>query len=213
MKLLLATGNAHKVREIRDMFHIPGLEILTPAEHPVALPGVEETGATFQENAVLKAVTLALASGLWTMADDSGLEVDALDGAPGVRSARFAGEPSDDAANNALLLRLLAQKPGAPRTARFRCVLALSSPSGRCQIVEGACEGAIAIAPRGSGGFGYDPLFVPNGHERTFGELSAAEKNGLSHRALALQNARATWETVLRSGEADWPARRARPMP
>jgi XTP/dITP diphosphohydrolase len=205
MKLLIATGNAHKLREIRAILNLPGLEIVSPREWPHPLPTVEEDGATFEANAIKKAMFTALAAGLWTLADDSGLEVDALGNAPGVRSARYAGEPSNDANNNALLLKNLAGESN--RTARFRCAIALCSPKGRSQVVDGACPGSILAVPRGSHGFGYDPLFVPDGHTLTFAELTDAGKNAISHRAKALQKARETWGGLLAGEATDWPKR------
>jgi XTP/dITP diphosphohydrolase len=187
MKLLLASRNRHKLLEIRAML---GVEILSTDDVPT-LPHVEETADTFEGNAILKARTLALASGLWTLADDSGLEVDFLNGAPGVQSAYYAGRHATDADN---LQKLFTTMAGvAQRTARFRCVLALSSPDGETRTVSGACEGHLADAPRGTGGFGYDPLFIPEGHDKTFGELPAETKNILSHRARALAVAKAAW--------------------
>jgi XTP/dITP diphosphohydrolase len=194
MRLLIATRNRHKLAEIRAIFALPGLELLGP-DDTAPLPDVEEDADTFEGNALKKARTLAEASGLRTLADDSGLEVEALAGAPGVRSARFAGPGAGDAANNALLLEKL--RGVADRRARFRCVLALCEPGGREWTVAGACPGRLLDAPRGTGGFGYDPLFVPDGHTRTFAELDPAEKNRLSHRAAALREARRAWGGML----------------
>ena len=205
MKLLIATGNTHKLREIRAILSVPGLAIISPREWPQPLPPIDEDGLTFEDNAIKKAMLTALATGLWTLADDSGLEVEALDQTPGVRSARYAGEPSSDAANNALLLENLTEAPN--RKARFRCAIALSSPTGRCQVVEGVCAGTLLPAPRGSNGFGYDPLFVPDGHTRTFAEMPDTEKNAISHRAQALQKARDTWAPLFGSDAADWTGR------
>ncbi len=204
MKLFIATGNTHKLREIRAILSVPGLTIVSPGDGAQPLPPIDEDGRTFEENAIKKAMLTALATGLWTLADDSGLEVNALNGQPGVRSARYAGDPSRDAANNALLLKNLAG--AANRKAQFRCVLALCSPKGRCQVVEGVCPGSILPAPRGANGFGYDPLFVPDGHSRTFAEMPDAEKNAISHRAQALQKAHDSWIALLGSDAADWPA-------
>ncbi|MBN1269216.1 MAG: XTP/dITP diphosphatase [Kiritimatiellae bacterium] len=201
MKLVLATRNPHKLREIREIFALPGLEIVSALDFP-DVPEVVEDGDTFQENAIKKAMVLAMATKHWALADDSGLEVDALGGEPGVRSARFAGEPVDYEANNRRLLELL--KDESNRRARFRCVLALSSPGGRVQIVEGTCEGTITREARGSSGFGYDPLFVPDGYSRTFAEMDAAEKNKLSHRARALEKAREKWGGILGGEGQEW---------
>ncbi|MBI3986221.1 MAG: XTP/dITP diphosphatase [Lentisphaerae bacterium] len=207
MKLLIATRNAHKLEEIRAILAVPGLELLGAMDIP-GLPDVVEDGQTFPANAVKKAVTVAMASKLWTLADDSGLEVDALGGAPGVCSARYAGEPCDTAANNAKLLKELSGQ--TVRTARFRCVLALAMPAGRAQIVEGVCEGTILDAPRGTNGFGYDPLFVPRNHSETFAEMEAALKNRISHRAKALCAARETWGEIFEKNLSEWPQRPAR---
>lgn len=198
MKLLLATRNKHKVPEIKSMLGESAMEIVTMDAFPEQ-PDVVEDAATFEANAVKKAVTLAMATGLWTLADDSGLEVEALGGRPGVRSARYAGEPVNYAANNAKLLKEMEGK--TDRRARFRCVIALCSPGGRCQIVSGDCEGTIIDAERGVQGFGYDPLFVPEGHTQTFAEMELETKNGLSHRANALRRAISRWSDWLRDGE------------
>lgn len=194
MKLLLATRNRNKVREMREIFDIPEL-VLLAADEVEGLPEeVEEDADTFEGNALKKARALCEASGLWTLADDSGLEVEALGGAPGVYSARYAGPQCDTAANNAKLLRELEGR--IDRHARFRCAIALCAPDGRSWSVEGRCEGRIAEAPRGSTGFGYDPLFVPDGFEVTFAELGAEKKNKISHRALALREAAKLVEVI-----------------
>jgi XTP/dITP diphosphohydrolase len=194
MKLLIATRNRHKLDEIRAILSVPGLELLAAGDLP-GMPDVEEDGATFPENAAKKARQLCDASGLWTLGDDSGLEVDALDGAPGVLSARYAGAHGDDAGNNR---KLLADLEGvADRGAQFRCAVALAAPDGRTWGVDGVCRGHLLTAPRGTGGFGYDPLFVPDGHTQTFAELSGPQKNRISHRARALAAARAAWAELL----------------
>ena len=178
MKIFVATHNAHKLREISQI--LPGFEIV--ADNP---EGVEETAPDFAGNALIKVRAIAPAHrGSWCMADDSGLEVAALGGAPGVRSARYAGEPSNTPANNALLLKNL---DGAKdRTANFTCAIALVDPEGREHVVEGKCFGAIARSPSGAEGFGYDPLFIPDGYAKSFAELSSGEKNAISHRGRAL---------------------------
>jgi len=205
MKLLIASRNPHKLAEIRAIFHLPGLEIA--GAHEIAgLPEVIEDGQTFHANAVKKAVSLALLTKLWTLADDSGLEVEALNGEPGVYSARYAGEPANYAANNAKLLHLLENQER--RAARFICVVALSSPGGRAQIVEGICQGRILHESCGEQGFGYDPLFVPDSYEQTFAQMDAALKNQISHRARALKLALQTWSELLGQSAADWPPRR-----
>lgn len=175
--IYVATHNANKLREIGEI--LPGFAVR--AEDP----DVEETAADFSGNALIKARAIAARHvGDWVMADDSGLEVDALGGEPGVRSARYAGEPSDARANNALLLKNL---DGVyDRRAHFTCCVALIDPGGREHVVAGRCFGTIARAETGAGGFGYDPLFVPDGHSRSFAELSAEEKNAISHRGRAL---------------------------
>ncbi len=190
MPLLIATRNPHKLQELRELLRVADGQLLSADQLP-ALPDVEEDGATFVANALKKARTLCAASGLWTLADDSGLEVEALQGAPGVRSARFAGVQGDDAANNPKLLEALAHQPC--RTAQFRCVLALVAPDGREWTVEGTCRGRILEAPRGRHGFGYDPLFLPDGATRSFAELTEQEKNRVSHRGHAIAAARREW--------------------
>lgn len=187
MNVLIGTKNVGKIREVLAiMGQIPGVEWLTPAEVPV--PDVPETGTTFLDNALLKVRAIAAATGRATLAEDSGLEVDALGGAPGVRSARYAGDPPDYDANNRKLLAALAGV--TDRRARFRTVAALALPDGRCWTAEGVLEGTIADAPRGTGGFGYDPLFVPRGETRTLAELAPEEKNAVSHRRQALEGLR-----------------------
>jgi XTP/dITP diphosphohydrolase len=195
MKLLIATRNRHKLQEIRTMLDLPGWELVGADEVP-GLPEVEEDAPTFDGNAIKKARTLAQAGRCWALADDSGLEVDVLQGAPGVHSARYAGSQASTSANNAKLLAAL--EGVADRRARFRCVLALGAPDGRVWTVEGRCEGRILTAPRGAQGFGYDPLFVPEGEEQTFAELAPHDKNRLSHRGRALRRAVAEWGGMLR---------------
>jgi XTP/dITP diphosphohydrolase len=156
---------------------------------------VVEDADTFEGNALKKALELGKASGLWTLADDSGLEVDALDNAPGVYYARYAGEPCSYPANNTKLLREL--NGISNRRARFRCVIALRAPDGREWTVEGRCEGCISEVSHGTNGFGYDPLFLPDGHSQTFAELDSATKNSLSHRGHALRKAAMEWKSML----------------
>ncbi len=181
-KIVLATRNPDKVREIRQI--LKGFELLSLNDFPDA-PEVEETGETLEENAVIKARSASEASGLIALADDSGLEVDALGGLPGVRSARFAGEDVGYEDNNRKLLELLRLEKN--RAARFRCVIAVFEPGRGAVTREGVCEGNITETPAGSGGFGYDPVFLAKDAGKTFAELSAAEKNAVSHRARALQ--------------------------
>jgi len=184
MLIVLASNNLGKLRELKDLL-LGDIEVKTAGTLGLELP--EETGSTFEENAFLKAKSVAAATHQIAVADDSGLEVDALDGAPGVFSARFAGEPSDDARNNALLLVKLAGIPPKQRTARFQSVVAVVGPNGEAFSARGTIEGEILVAPRGSGGFGYDPLFLIRGYNRTMAELSLDEKNAISHRAHAFR--------------------------
>ena len=196
MKLVIATRNAHKLEEIHDIFDFQNLEVLSAFDFP-HVPDVIEDGETLEANAVKKAVEIARATGCWALADDSGLEVDALGGAPGVYSARYAGEHCSYADNNIKLLREMAGK--ADRTARFRTVIALSDPEGNAKTVSGECPGVIIGELRGTNGFGYDPLFVPDGYSETFAELDSGVKNRISHRANALQKARAEWTELMKS--------------
>lgn len=183
MTLVLATRNPGKITEIKAL--LPGVRVATAAAFP-GCPEPEETGRTFEENALIKARAVSRYTGRTALADDSGLEVDALDGVPGVRSARYAGTDASDQDNIRHLLDALDGISDADRTARFRCVVAVVVPDGRTWTAEGACEGWILQAPQGDAGFGYDPLFVPAGYENTFAELDAGVKNRISHRALAL---------------------------
>ncbi|OGR63729.1 MAG: non-canonical purine NTP pyrophosphatase, RdgB/HAM1 family [Elusimicrobia bacterium GWB2_63_22] len=182
-ELVIATFNRHKLEEIQAI--LPALRLRALAEFPGAEPA-QEDGATLEENASKKALAAARFTGLWALADDTGLEVDALGGAPGVRSARFAGETAGAAENNALLLARLAGVPPEKRSARFACVVALASPDGEVSLARGTLEGRIAAAPSGANGFGYDPLFEVGAGPGTLAELSSAQKNVLSHRARAL---------------------------
>ena len=182
MKIFVATHNPHKVREIAQL--LPGVEIVSDDPE-----GVEENAPDFAGNALIKVRAIAgKHPGAWCLADDSGLEVAALGGEPGVRSARYAGEPSNTPNNNALLLKNL--KGVADRRANFTCAIALVDPKGAEHTVVGKCFGRIAETPSGAEGFGYDPLFIPDGHEKSFAELTAAEKNEISHRGRALAEAR-----------------------
>ena len=187
-KLLIATNNPGKVREYEELLgDLSGVEITFPAREGLSLE-VVESGQTFEENARLKAGAFCAVSGLPTLADDSGLEVDALDGAPGVRSARYAGPGASDIDRYRKLLAVLAGVPPDRRSARFRCVVALALPDGQVHTAEGACEGEIGFAPRGEFGFGYDPVFIVAGQEgRTMAELEPEVKNCISHRARAVE--------------------------
>ena len=184
--LVVATKNPGKLREIREIL---GSEVKVSSL--TDFPGVGdivEDGTTFEANAIKKALTVAFHTGHVSLADDSGLEVDALSGAPGVYSARFAGEKATDEQNNRKLLRLLGETPHEKRTARFRCVIAVGASDGSVQTAEGRAEGLILCSPRGADGFGYDPLFLVPGIRRTFAELPPEEKNRLSHRGKALRS-------------------------
>ena len=200
--LLVATNNPGKIREFRDL--LADLVTITfPKECGLNLE-VAETGLTFEENARIKATAYVQAAGLVTLADDSGLEVDALEGAPGVWSARYAGAQANDSDRVRKLLTALADVPPGRRTARFRCVVAVADPGGDVRTAEGTCEGEIGLAPRGEHGFGYDPAFVVQGFGGlTMAELPAEVKNQVSHRARALMAARQILAEVLapRRGE------------
>jgi XTP/dITP diphosphohydrolase len=194
VRLLLATGNAHKTREFAEIlgkdFEVRDLSSVQGA------PEIKETGGSFAENAILKALTvspLRSASGGFVVADDSGLEVDALNGAPGIYSARYAGENASDEANVEKLLRELSRQnlPASKRTARFHCVIALARAGKLLGTFEGVVEGVIVDLARGRNGFGYDPIFVPEGFDRTFADLPAEIKNKISHRAKAITRLRA----------------------
>jgi XTP/dITP diphosphohydrolase len=182
--LLLGTRNLGKIREITSILEDSGWSFSSPQDNVETPP---EDGKTFIDNATAKARFYATASGLWALADDSGLEVDALGGAPGVYSARYAGDNASDADRRALLLSELAQVSEKDRRARFVSVVAIASADGTVlNVSEGICEGTLTFAPRGNGGFGYDPLFVPDGYSQTFAELPETVKNRISHRARAL---------------------------
>ncbi|HEX6766998.1 MAG TPA: RdgB/HAM1 family non-canonical purine NTP pyrophosphatase [Polyangiaceae bacterium] len=193
LSVVLATTNEGKLLELKSLFGDLPVELLRLNAVVGEQPAVTEYGATLEENAIIKARAACAATGLYAIADDSGLEVEALGGRPGVRSARFAHERATDAENNAALLRELEEVADGGRQARFRCVLALASPwdPEKVDLAEGSCEGLIARAPRGSGGFGYDPLFiVPELGGRAMAEMSDDEKNEVSHRARAARSMR-----------------------
>lgn len=186
--LLLGTRNLGKIREITSILEDSGWSFSSPQDNVETPP---EDGKTFTDNATAKARFYSAASGLWALADDSGLEVDALGGAPGVYSARYAGDNASDADRRALLLSELAQVSEKDRRARFVSVVVIASADGTVlNVSEGICEGTITFAPRGNGGFGYDPLFVPDGYSQTFAELPETLKNRISHRARALLKTR-----------------------
>lgn len=211
--LVVATQNRGKLDELRALLSSLGVQVLSTQDVTKKEIVVVEDGDTFEANAKKKAQTVAGITMMLTIADDSGLEVDALGGAPGVRSARFAGERATDAENNAALLAALDSleaDPGGTReseayTARFRCVLALVDPlvkDGEPIVVEGTCEGKITRTPRGSGGFGYDPLFLVDGTDKTMAELDEDEKNRISHRGRAFEKLRLLLEKVLAERDA-----------
>jgi XTP/dITP diphosphohydrolase len=191
-RLVIATANPGKVRELRALLSDLPIELLA-AE---GMPEVDETGTTFGENAELKARAAAGWSGEWALADDSGLEVDALDGAPGVYSNRFAGEGTTEAQRNTRLLELLADTPRERRTARYKAVVAIAAPDGRVWLNEGACEGVIIDQASGDNGFGYDPHFYVPEHGKTMAELDPQLKNRISHRARAMAGARSILERL-----------------
>ena len=188
-KLLLATSNPGKIREYRLLLDGLGYLITTPPEEGIA-EVIAESGSTYEQNARLKAVIYARSSRLTTLADDSGLEVDALNGEPGIQSARFAGEAATDTEKVSLLLAKLHGVPWERRTACFKCVIAIVGPRGRAEICRGECHGMIAFEPKGKNGFGYDPIFVLPETGKTMAELPAEIKNQISHRARASQKAR-----------------------
>lgn len=189
-RLLLGTRNPGKVIEITTILHSSGLSFSSLQEFPEVGPAAED-GVTYAENAIAKAQFYAAATGLSALADDSGLEVAALGGAPGVYSARYAGEGASDADRRALLLSELAKVETRNRRARFVAAVAIARPDGAVlNLSEGICEGTIIFESRGTGGFGYDPLFVPDGYDQTFAELSDRVKNRISHRARALMQTR-----------------------
>lgn len=203
MRLVVATGNPGKVRELTMLLDLEGVELVGLSDYP-GMPEVAETGDTYLANARLKALAAAAHTGLAALADDSGLEVDALGGLPGVRSARFAEDNragSGDADNTALLLSRLQDTPDSERSARFRCTIVVATADGRELVAEGACEGTIARSPRGDGGFGYDPVFYCPGERATFAEIPAARKQQLSHRAAACANLRPSLLPFLASAE------------
>lgn len=186
MNMVIGTGNAHKVDEIRAMLDgdLLCVRMVTDVANGLAAP--EETGETFEDNARLKAAYYARHTGMLCLADDSGLEVDALSGQPGVYSSRYAGTDGDDQANNEKLLRELASTPDNLRGAQFRCVIAIATPDATHLVADGICRGRILSKPRGESGFGYDPLFLHEPSDQTFAQLSQKKKSEFSHRGAAL---------------------------
>ena len=212
MKICAATGNAGKLRELRRILEAQGHEVVSQKELGITVEP-DETGTTFEENALIKAETICKVSGLPTIADDSGLCVDALEGAPGVYSARYCGRHGDDEANNDKLLEELAGVPEGKRAARFVSSICVCLPGGRCAVFEGVCPGRVGFVRRGTNGFGYDPLFIPdevgvpggggtaeNTQGRSYAELSAAEKDAISHRGRAMERMEAELARFLADG-------------
>jgi XTP/dITP diphosphohydrolase len=187
-RLLIATNNKGKVREFQDLLTGIPFQLVTPGDLNLNLE-VEESGDTYEANARLKALAFGRASGLLTLADDSGLEVDALNGAPGIHSARYAGPAAKDGNKIEYLLSKLVGVPMEKRTARFRCVIAIATPAGAVRYCSGACEGLITLIPRGAAGFGYDPVFLFPDLSKTMAELPEEVKNQLSHRGRAAREA------------------------
>jgi XTP/dITP diphosphohydrolase len=185
--IAIASRNEHKLMEIERICADWPVRWLTVRDHEAPWPEVEETGATYLDNARLKAHAVADALGVPALSDDSGIEVDALGGGPGPRSARYAGEHATDEENLHHLVRALSGVPGAGRTARYRCVAVLATPDGAELFAEGVCDGTLVARSRGDGGFGYDPIFVPAGWDRTMAEISPEEKDRISHRGRAFR--------------------------
>jgi XTP/dITP diphosphohydrolase len=194
-RIALATHNPHKLRELaRICADWPVEWVSVETRDPADFPDVKETGASYLDNAALKGRAVAQALGLPALADDSGVEVDGLGGKPGSRSARYAGEGATDEQNLQALIKAIRGIPAAGRTARYRCVAALSYPDGAIEHVEGVCEGTLRTTPAGDGGFGYDPIFVPVGWDATMAELTDEEKDRISHRGRAFRGLRAALE-------------------
>jgi XTP/dITP diphosphohydrolase len=192
-EIIIATSNAGKLREIRQILSGCGCLFTSLADYWNPIPSIPEEGATFFENAAGKAQWVFSRTGKPALADDSGLEVDFLNNEPGVHSARYAGEPHSDQRNLEKLLHLLSNCPDEKRTARFRCVAVLRLSEKEEIVSEGICEGTIGREPHGENGFGYDPVFYPEGFQKTFGELGAELKNDLSHRGKAMKNLKEQW--------------------
>jgi XTP/dITP diphosphohydrolase len=189
-KVIVATGNMGKLREIREICRGLPFELTSLADHFNPVPYIPEDGSTFLENAQQKARWVYERTNMWSLADDSGLEVDFLNGGPGVHSARYAGEHASDRERLEKLLVACAECPQEKRCARFRCVVIFKFGENDEITGEGTCEGLIGFLPKGTDGFGYDPVFIPNGYDRTFAELDASEKNNISHRGKALADLR-----------------------
>ena len=189
-RLAIATKNAHKLRELARICRDWPVRWLTVENHPGLWPDVPEPHDTYLDNALEKARAIAVALGEPAIADDSGIEADALDGGPGPRSARFAGERASDAENLAKLIEAIRDEPADARTARYRCLAAIAWPDGRALHADGVCEGTLLVTPKGTRGFGYDPIFVPRGEDRTMAELDDDEKDRISHRGRAFRSLR-----------------------
>ncbi|MEX2586375.1 MAG: RdgB/HAM1 family non-canonical purine NTP pyrophosphatase [Actinomycetota bacterium] len=186
MEIVLGTANPGKIAEIVKLWSNLPVRLITK-DQMQPWPDIVESGDTYLQNALIKARALVEFSSKPVLADDSGIEIDALDGAPGVTSARFAAPDATDTQNNLRMAHLLKDVPEGSRTARYRCVAVLANPDGTYLDAEGVCEGSIALAPEGDGGFGYDPWFIPDGQDKTFGELSSEFKGSISHRGKALR--------------------------
>lgn len=187
-KIVIASQNQGKISEFTELLNPLQVEVLSLKDFP-EISDIPETGSTFEENALLKAREVAKKTGLLSLADDSGLEVDYLGGKPGIYSARFAGEPKSDARNNAKLLKLLTGVPWEKRTAQFKCVIAIALPAGKELCFTGSCQGIILENPQGEGGFGYDPLFYVEKEGQTFAQLNSDIKNEISHRGQGVKKA------------------------
>lgn len=188
MRVVMATGNSHKLEEITNMLQNFPIEVVSMKDVGLEKMEIEETGTSFEENALIKAMAVCEATNSLSLADDSGLEVDALDGRPGVYSARFAGDNATDQENNVKLLNELQDISIEKRSGRFVCAIAAVFPTGEVLVTRGEVEGFIDFEEKGTNGFGYDPLFYSPQHRKTFGELSPEVKNGISHRSRALEN-------------------------
>ncbi|WP_404453364.1 XTP/dITP diphosphatase [Virgibacillus necropolis] len=185
-EIIIATKNKGKAKEFIDFFAAYGIKALSLLDLSEEIPDIEETGTTFEENAALKAEQISALLHVPVLADDSGLEIDALNGEPGIYSARYAGETKDDQANMDMALTKLSGVPLEKRTARFVCVLAVATPEEKTILHRGTCEGSIATEPKGEHGFGYDPIFIPRNAEKTMAELTPVEKSKISHRKNAI---------------------------
>lgn len=199
--IIIATRNKNKIKEIKVLLGEMPLNILSLDDGDWQIPDIVEDGKTFKENAIKKARTIAELTSKVTMADDSGLMVDALNGQPGIYSARFAGENPTDRENNLKLLQLMNTVPSDRRGAQFVSAIAVASPQGRVDVVEGVCRGDMGFTEEGGGGFGYDPIFIPTGYNKTFAELSISVKNKISHRGRALEKAKLVIERILAMSE------------